>query len=593
MNERMDKIITLKEKDGYISLGIFFLAAFGYFFFVANYVLYFQETQSLFVFSWDYIDKYLQKPGGLLEYTGRFITQFYAGKLAGSLILSVILTLPGVMLLFIHRRKFQGFSLSVLFILIPSCLLMLMQANYYHLVEYNIGIILILAYYLFSILSDNKFYKILVVVLWPLFYYLAGAYALIFALLHIIQNLLSDRGRSKYADASFMLLVAAISFLVFWKILFLQPVEHVLFFPLPLLENTVYKFTFFMLVCYLIFYPVICSSVIFAKYKWLNKRIYLYMSVVFLSISSVFVLAKIYSIQTARVIELERLIFNEKWEEAIRFQEKKPARNLIGEYFYNIALSESGQLCDRLFNGYQDFGSGSLVLPWGDEHLNRGAYFYYSVGLINEAHRWAYEEMVVYGYRPQNIKLLAKTCLINGDFRMARKYINILKRTIYYRDLATRYEKMADNPDLISSDPELYGKSKILPKSSFFIQFNEPQNNLPLLLSSQPENMKAFEYYMAGLLLTKNVEAVMNNVGKMKEAGYTRIPRFIEEAVLIYHNSTKIYPDLGGLEVSSDTRERFAKYFAAYVTARKNASTLKEKMEEGFGDTFWFYFHFK
>ena len=119
------------------------------------------------------------------------------------------------------------------------------------------------------------------------------------------------------------------------------------------------------------------------------------------------------------------------------------------------------------------------------------------------------------------------------------------------------------------------------------------RTNLPLLLSSQPDNKKAFEYYMAGLLLTKNVEVAMKNVSKMKEAGYTRIPRFIEEAVLIYYNSTKIYPDLGGLEVSSETQDRFDRYFAAYVTARKNPSTLKEKMEQRFGDTFWFYYHFK
>ena len=135
------------------------------------------------------------------------------------------------------------------------------------------------------------------------------------------------------------------------------------------------------------------------------------------------------------MVKLERLIFEEKWDEAIRFQEKKPARNLIGEYFYNIALSETDQLCDRLFYGPQDFLAGSLVLPWGDAHLNRGGYFYYAIGLMNEAHRWAYEEMVVYGYRPQNIRMLAKTSLINGDYTMARKYINILKRTIYYRKL--------------------------------------------------------------------------------------------------------------------------------------------------------------
>jgi hypothetical protein len=213
--------------------------------------------------------------------------------------------------------------------------------------------------------------------------------------------------------------------------------------------------------------------------------------------------------------------------------------------------------------------------------------------LINEAQRWAYEEMVVYGYRPQNIEMLAKTSLVNGDFRMADKYLNILRRTIYYKDFADKYGMIAGRPELINSDPELMDKKKILPKGSFFIQFNEPQNNLPLLLSSQPDNRKAFEYYIAGLLLSKNIEVVMNNISKMKPAGYTRIPRFIEEAIMIYFNSTKRYPDLGGLTISQDTQDRFNQYFAAFVEARKNSSTLKETMQEKFGNTFWFYYHFK
>jgi hypothetical protein len=232
-------------------------------------------------------------------------------------------------------------------------------------------------------------------------------------------------------------------------------------------------------------------------------------------------------------------------------------------------------------------------LPWGDEHLNRGAYFYYSIGLINEAHRWAYEEMVVYGYRPENIKLLAKTSLIDGDYKVARKYLNILKSTIYYRDWAKKYEKLADNPDLIKSDPELGAKLKILPKSNFFILFNEPQNNLPIILEAQPDNRRAFEYYLAGLLLTKNVEIIMNNISKMKDMGYTSIPRHIGEAIFIYYNSTKIIPDLGGLKINAETQLRFDHYFASYVEARKNPSTMKEKMQKEFGNTFWYYFHFK
>lgn len=589
----MNNSKTVLNTDDYVLMGLFLIAAFGYFCFVGNYVLFFQETQSLFIFSGEYLHHFLLKPGGLLEYTARFLTQFYAGKFSGSIILSVILTLPGIILYRINKRLISGISFSLLFLLIPSCFMLLMQANYYHMMEYNLGFLLILFYYLFLVSSGKKYHRILVLILFPLFYYLAGAYAMIFAGMFIIHNLFLEKGKQKYVYTLFLLTVAAATFLIFWKIIFLQPVEHIILFPLPLLENASYKAIFFILTGYIVFYPLICSVTIMGNNSRLNKRIYSFMSIIIVFAIAIFLLFKIYNPQTARVVELERLIFSEKWDEAITFQEKKPSRNLIGQYFYNIALSETDQLCDRLFFESQDFGAGSLVLPWGDEHLNRGAYFYYSIGLINEAHRWAYEEMVVYGYRPQNIRLLAKTSLINGDYRMARKYLNILKKTIYYRGWAKKYEAMADNPDLIRSDPELGAKLKILPKSNFFIKFNEPQNNLPLLLEAQPDNRKAFEYYLAGLLLTKNIEVVVNNIRKMKEAGYTRIPRHIEEAALLYYNSTKVFPDLGGLTISIETKERFDQYFAAYIEARKNPSLIKEKMQEKFSNTFWFYFHFK
>lgn len=134
---------------------------------------------------------------------------------------------------------------------------------------------------------------------------------------------------------------------------------------------------------------------------------------------------------------------------------------------------------------------------------------------------------------------------------------------------------------------------KILTKNNFFIQFNEPQNNLPLILEGQPDNKKAIEYYLAGLLLTKKVEIAVNNIVNMKESGYTSIPRHIEEAVMIYYNSKGVYPDLAGLPLSKETQGRFALYFTTYLSARQNQATFKEKMQKNFGNTFWYYFHFK
>ena len=584
---------TVSRTDASMLLIAFFTGTFIYFWLIGNYVLYFQETQSLFLFSEDYLNRFLKKPGGIIEYSAKFLTQFYAFRFTGSLILSLILTLPGIIIYFINKQLIPGISFSILLLLIPSSLMLLMQANYYHLMEYNLGFILILACYLFLVSSRKQYRHILVLAFFPLVYFIAGAYALIFGIMYLIHILFIEKAVFKYLFSAILLIIAALSFLISWKFLFLQPVQQFVLSPLPLLESQTYRTTFIILTGYIVVYPLICSYSLRSKERKFNTRLYSLLSVGIVFIASLLLLFRIYNPQTARVVELERLVFNEKWGEAIRVQEKKPARNLISQYFYNIALSETGQLCDRLFLGSQDFGTGCLVLPWGDDHLDRGAWFYYSIGLINEAHRWAYEEMVVYGYRPQNIIMLAKTSLISGNFREAGKYIDILKKTVYYRELASKFERMAGNPELIKSDPELGEKIKLLPKDDFFIKFNEPQANLPLVLEGNPGNRKAFEYYVAGLLLTKNVELVVNNIKNLQGMGYTKIPRHIEEAAMVYYNSTKIVPDLGGLTISTETQARFDHYFVSFIEARKNQSTAKATMEKGFGDTFWYYFHFK
>ncbi|MDP4224518.1 MAG: DUF6057 family protein [Bacteroidota bacterium] len=590
---RMDNSRIIRNSDVYIALGIFIVIAFIYFCFIGNYALSFQETQSLFVFSADYLREHLLKPGAPLEYIARFLTQFYYAKLTGSIVLPLILALPGIILSGINRRLMTSTALVLVLTILPSVLLMLMQVNYYHMMEYNLGFIVILAFYLLAVSCSAKVRSILVLVLFPLFYFISGAYALIFVVMYIVHNLLLETGTRRYIPSILLVIVAGLTFLIFWKVIFLQPVEQFVLFPLPLFESVSYTLIFAILTALIIIYPLICRIGSHWKEGRLNTRSYSIISAAIIYIAAIVMFSVLYNSQTARVIEIQKLVFRQKWNDAVRFQEKHPSRNLIGQYFYNIALSETDQLCDRLFIGGQDFGTGSLILPWGDVHLNRGAYFYYAIGLINEAQRWAYEEMVVYGNRPQNIELLAKTSLINGNYVLARKYINILRKTIYYRHEASEFENLADNPELIKKDPELGSKLKLIPKGNFFIQFNEPENNIPLVLAAQPDNRKAFEYYIAELLLSKNVESVVNNVKYLKEIGYTRIPRYIEEALLIYYNSQRVFPDLGGLTISNDAATRFGQYFTTYMSARQIPATLKENMQKQFGDTFWYYFHFK
>ena len=50
--------------------------------------------------------------------------------------------------------------------------------------------------------------------------------------------------------------------------------------------------------------------------------------------------------------------------------------------------------------------------------------------------------MVMKGQSPEGLKMLIKTDLINGNYKVASAYISILKRTLFYRKDAKRFEKL-------------------------------------------------------------------------------------------------------------------------------------------------------
>jgi hypothetical protein len=131
-----------------------------------------------------------------------------------------------------------------------------------------------------------------------------------------------------------------------------------------------------------------------------------------------------------------------------------------------------------------------------------------------------------------------------------------------------------------------------MPKTDFFIQVGSPQNNIPLLIGSNPGNKRAFEYKMAWLMLSKDIEGIVSQVKILKTLGYTRIPRHLEEAVMIYYNVKGSLPDLGGLPISNETRSRFDQYVAAFKATRQNKDQAKQTLGALFGNTFMYYYHF-
>lgn len=587
------KSVISKISDPWYFLILLFLIVFSYFCFFAGYLLFFQEQQSLFIYSGSWLDDFLTRPGGPVDLAGKFLTQFYVSKAAGSLIIASIIVLTGVLLIKITKSIVPEGRISLPVLMVPPLLLLLMQTHYYHYLMYTIGYLLVLLYFMVSLLPRKTMTKYIVLAFFPVFLYIAGAYAFIFLFLYISYSLIFIKGSNRIYLPLFLLVIAGLSYFVFPEIFLLQSPKQLLLYPLPFINDTAHKYIFYFLTGFIVCYPLIIKATGLENSN--NTKSVIYGFILSVAGFSVVIIILItgFNTQTSRAVNLEKLVFEERWNDAIKYHEKYPSGNLIGQYFYNVALSETDQLCDRLFSGRQDFGSASLILEWNNEHLNWGAYSFYAAGLISEAQRWAFEEMVVYGPRPQNMKMLARTSLITGNYRMAKKYTAILGKTLFYKKWAGEYGKMAEDTTLIMSHPDLVLKKKCFPGKDFFIMLESPAGNLPVLVDENKENRRAFEYLMSWLMLDKNVEILVNNIRLMKNMGYTRIPRYIEEAILIYYNSKGTLPDMGGLTISDETKARFERYFAAYVSARQNPQTLKEKMKKQFGNTFWYYFHFR
>jgi hypothetical protein len=562
-----------------ISVTILMLFSYIYFSVFGSYIFLYQEKQILFTFASDYLSQFVSKPGGLLVYAGNFFTQFFFYHSSGSLIFSMHIGIL-VAICYIMIKEIAGENAFTLpFALVLPCLLILLQSDFNTPIYYAEGFLLVSISYLIVLRSSGKKWFILILAGFPLLYFVSGAFALLSAILYCIHNLIER----KFMRALIMTLICLLTLYVS-QIIFFQTFKDLITFPITPYPRSLFIFT--IAACFLVLFPVFLQLLRTKVIQEADKNISSYLVLVEISLS-IFILSRFYNPEITHLFRLEKMVQEEKWEDVISYQEKLQSRNIVAQYYYNLALSETDQLCDRLFSSRQDFGPGSLMVQW-DSRMNinqiwRGAYFFYSINLINEAHRWAYESMVMQGYRPENIKMLVKTELIRGNYKVAARYIDLLMQTLHYRHFAEAYEKFLYNPELIISDPEMGTKIKSGPVSDFLIRLKDQQANVPLLLMSSKSNKRAFEYMMAWFMLERKPEKVREEIYRIDSLGYKKIPEHIAEALFIQEYRSG---SLNGAGKKTDSV--ILRKFEAYQNEK--VQTSKNGIRKYYRNTFWYYF---
>jgi hypothetical protein len=212
------------------------------------------------------------------------------------------------------------------------------------------------------------------------------------------------------------------------------------------------------------------------------------------------------------------------------------------------------------------------------------------LGQVNLAEHFAHEALEWEGERPDILRLLAHINILKDRPKAARIFLNVLGQVPFQRKWARKCLRDLEADPRLPDNPEL-GQVR-----SRMVSSDLPHSALPTesvlrqLLQANRRNQMAFEYLMAHYLLTFEVNQFVEELGRLDDFQYSRIPRHYEEALLLYQKVNGREADLRGRQIRPETRERFRQFIEAMGRKILESPEGRQACARDFGDTYWYYY---
>lgn len=263
----------------------------------------------------------------------------------------------------------------------------------------------------------------------------------------------------------------------------------------------------------------------------------------------------------------------------------------------NIALLNMNQAGEKMFT-YPD-GSADIDAPM-KVHLTHtgGLMSYWCYGKFNFCYRWCVENAVEHGWKVEYLKHAVRSMLLNGEYTLAKRYINILKHTLFHKDWAVKYEKFANNPEYIEKNPEFALPLRmcvypdILDVDESFVEAYL-LNNISHGYTTEHSPVFA-EAALMSTLIRKDVKNFWNNLSRyFYKRKIMRLPTHYQEAVLLFSNLSRGEIDVSRIPIDQAVNQRFK----MFMNKTKKYKGMKEQdmashFKDDFGDTYWYFYFF-
>jgi hypothetical protein len=591
-----------------IAASLFFLLSVGVWLGLYKNDFFFRlQELSLFIPDKLFFSEFMKQPGGLIAYVGCFFTQFCYFPWLGIAIFMILL----LILQYLTYRILVPEKKNFLFAFLPAVCIVLFVTQW----DYTIymmksqgllfsqltGLLITVGIVGLYQLCTSRWMRILFIILsigigYPLF----GFYALWSVLLIGIYDYLKNKSLILLAIG--IIGVLAFPLLYFYRIYDQINPSYIYWAGLPYLDFLGDNKMWYPLILAFISLLFLLFLSHFTADKSAGKiRLSANISV----FCGAFVAVYFFSFKEINFhhqLKIERAIAQNDWTTVLDIAKKTENPNRPIVMYRNLALFRTGQLCQTMFT----YPNEVTLLYELNYAIIGGPVMCYYFGNLNTSYRLYLESIVQFGRKIENLKGLAEIAVYNQENELADKYLQTLKKTLFYKDWATKQESFLNHPELLKKEPDYQSISSLrqsIPHSTWdYSAVKGVEATIVDNCAGMESDSKEIQELSLAYVLTKKdlslfwekyMAYINSNTGKP-------VPVHIQEAALLFF---QVEPDReikktvvpyikSGTDISVMERfDRFLQEMEMYGFDA-NEQTLA-KLKPAWGNTYWFFYMYE
>lgn len=559
---------------------ILFIATFLFLWLCCPQYLTYQEQYQLFLFDADYFISSMREPGGLADYISEFVVQFCYIPVYGAALIALLITAQQVLLGGALTRSSESCLPLWCLCAVPGVLMIGAFGDENTLLSFAVAVTLVSGMlFISSMIRRDIIAVTLATTCFLPLYCCAGPVAFLYPLCVAVRR------RCLLPGLVSLIICVALVFVAHRLWCRQYPVEEMF------LGLNYYRVSFLHPLIWYVVSAIVAILAVLSSFRFRLPAVAGIASTVIVIIFAAIYVPACFDKEKSSILEYDMLVRQTRWHDIITKAEKERPGDNFSLQALNLALAMTNQLNERMFE-FDQQDIESLISP---AHLDNTSMLItsevlYRLPLTNAALSTTFDlqESIMNNRKSGRfMKRMAECMIIIGRYDVARKYIDMLSRTLYYSQWADEARKLLGNDDAVMNHPVYGAKRRMSFAHKEFYFMPEINKILTILaLDSKGENTLAWQYSNAANMLMGDLPTLAAMTANNAMFGNAGTPRHIQEALAMYW--TMSHPDFTDVpfEISPQIRSSIAALSAAMMNNPRDQAAWRSIADS----TYWAYF---